>query len=198
MRLHVLLLLSVVVFSYADMLPVSCESGIMTTPTYNTTNGIFTVCAQDIINSPPPPIYTAILDFPGYPAWNTFVYLVGLPANVSAAQDVYVGMPMVVHSSGLVPGINTTSNEQITYLEPDAEPPFVAWIFSPGALAETLTQAEHVSLLQDLGNGSTRYVSWETYYGVGSLTIALLEKNLQSQFEVQGKDLKAWVESSKS
>jgi hypothetical protein len=53
-----------------------------------------------------------------------------------------------------------------------------------------------VSLLQDLGDGTTRYVSWGTYYGAGSLLLDVLVKsNLQKEFEAQGRDLKVRVEA---
>jgi len=170
----------------------------MTTPTYNTTGAVFTVCAQNTIDSSPSPIYDVLIDFPLYGAWNTFVYSVDLPANVTSGADVYVGMPMTFYTSGLIPGVNTTSNELITYLEPHADPPYVAWRYDGGVLGGLLMQAEHVSLLQDLGNGTTNYVSWETYYGAGALLVLTLEENLQTEFEIQASDLKARVEGLSS
>lgn len=191
-------MLALPAYSNAYKLPLNCapNSGIMTTPTYGTTGAIFTVCAQNLINTSPSPIYNALIDFPRYPAWNTFVYSVDMPAGVTSAKDVYVGMPMTFHSSGLLGGINSTSDERITYLEPKATPPFVGWRYDPGAIVGLAMQAEHVSLLQDLGNGSTKYVSWETYYGVGSVVIAALKGSLQKEFEDQARDLKARLEGS--
>ncbi|TVY84081.1 hypothetical protein LSUE1_G001526 [Lachnellula suecica] len=177
----------------AYSLPVNCanNSGIMTTPTYGTTGAVFTVCAQDFINGSPSTVYNVILDFLRYPAWNEFVYYLDLPANVSSAADVYVGMPMTLHTSGLIPGLNTTSDERITYLEPDSNPPWIGWRYDPGAIGGLLMQAEH-----DLGNGSTKYVSWETYYGAGAAGLQLLlGNNLQADFELQGTNLKQRVES---
>jgi hypothetical protein len=166
----------------------------MTTPTYGTTSAIFTVCAQIPISSSLSPIYNILIDFPSYPAWNTFVYAVDLPSNVTSASDVYVGMPMTFHTSGLLPLVNSTSNERITYLESDAVPPFVGWRFDGGVIGGLVMQAEHVSLLNDLGNGDTEYVSWETYYGAGALAVLVLKGNLQKEFEDQARDLKARVE----
>ncbi|KAE9378247.1 hypothetical protein N431DRAFT_435416 [Stipitochalara longipes BDJ] len=184
----------------AFTLPLNCapNNGTMTTPTYGTTGAIFTVCAQTTILSSSLPIYTTLIDFPSYPAWNTFVYAVDVPSNVSSASDVYVGMPMTFHTAGLIPLVNSTSNERITYLEPDAVPPFVGWRFDPGVLGGLVMQAEHVSLLNDLGGGKTEYVSWETYYGVGAVTVLVLRGNLQKEFEDQARDLKARVEGLKS
>ena len=184
----------------ASTLPLNCapNNGTMTTPTYGTTGAVFTVCAQITILSSVCPIYNVLIDFPSYPAWNTFVYSVDIPSNVTSASDVYVGMPMTFHTSGLIPLVNSTSDERITYLEPDAVPPFVGWRYDPGVLGGLVMQAEHVSLLNDLGGGATEYVSWETYYGAGALTVLALRGNLEKEFGDQARDLKARVEGSES
>lgn len=166
----------------------------MTSLTYGTEGAIFTVCAQATIHASPVPIYDVLIDFPRYSAWNTFVYSVDVPANVSSAADVYVGMPMTFHSLGLIPLVNSTSNERITYLEPDVMLPFVAWRFDLGMLGGLVMQAEHVSILHDIGDETTEYVSWETYYGAGALLVLTIKGNLQREFEDQTRDLKARVE----
>ncbi len=152
------------------------------------------MCAQSMIHNSPSPIYDVLIDFNRYELWTTLVYSVNVPANVSSAEDVYVGMQMTFYTSGLIPVVNSTSNERITYLEPDAVPPFVGWRFDPGLLGGLVMQAEHVSLLQDLGDGSTKYVSWETYYDSGALKVLALKENLQIEFEDQARDLKARAE----
>lgn len=86
----------------------------------------------------------------------------------------------------------------MTYLEPNNMPPFVGWRLDEGAVGDLLFQAEHISLLWDLGNGTTKYVSWETYYGPLALVNLLLMSNLQMEFENQGRDLKARVEGLQS
>jgi hypothetical protein len=104
---------------------------------------------------------------------------------------------MTFHTSGLIPDVNTTSDELITYLEHqggDGNPPFVGWRYNPGPIADLVVQAEHISLLYDIGGGMTRYVSWETYYGAVALVVEALKDNLQAEFVKQGADLKQWVE----
>ncbi|TVY93583.1 hypothetical protein LAWI1_G001337 [Lachnellula willkommii] len=198
MRLSTSLPLSLLIAasSNASTLPLNCapDSGIMTTPDFGTTDAVFTACAQITINSSSSAVYDVLLDFPEYPAWNTFVYSVDLPSNVSSAKDVYVGMPMTFHSSGLLPVINSTSGERITYLEPDAVPPFAAWRYDEGALVATLMNAEHVTVLEDVGDGTTNCVSWETYYGAAALLTLTLKANLQTEFQNQASDLKGRVE----
>jgi len=103
------------------------------------------------------------------------------------------------HTTGLFPvGANSTSGETMTYLEPGNLPPFVGWRLDEGAIGDLLFQAEHISLLWDLGDGTTKYVSWETYYGPIALVNLLLRGNLQTSFENQGNDLKARVEGLRS
>ena len=67
----------------------------MTTPTYGTIGAVFTACANNTINGPLSLIYEVLINFPRYPAWNTFVYAVDLPSNVTSARDVYVGSVIV-------------------------------------------------------------------------------------------------------
>ncbi|KAK0108043.1 hypothetical protein ONS95_002868 [Cadophora gregata] len=167
---------------------------IMPTPKYGTQGAVFTVCAQTSIRGTASTIYNALLEFPRYHEWNTFVYDVKVPATVTSAQDVYIGMPMTFHTYGLIPVLNSTSQEIISYLEPGYQTPFAGW-FSDAGLGLAGLQAQHISLLRDLGGGLTEYVSWETYYGAGAVVVAGLKDRLLTQFENQGRDLKLRVES---
>ncbi len=89
--------------------------------------------------------------------------------------------------------LNSTSQEMISFLEPDTQPPFVGWLTDAGlGLAGLL--AEHISLYRDLGGGLTEYISWETYYGAVSVVVLALKDRLQKEFEDQGRDLKARAE----
>ncbi|KAG4443655.1 hypothetical protein IFR05_000841 [Cadophora sp. M221] len=166
---------------------------IMATPKFGTKGAVFTVCAQTSIRGSESTLYDVLLDFPRYHEWNTFVYDVDVPANVTSAKDVYLDMPMTLHTYGLIPVLNSTSQESISYLEQHYQTPFVGWLTDAGIGLAGL-QAEHISLLRDLGGGMTEYVSWETYYGAGALVVASLKDRLQTQFENQGRDLKIRVE----
>ncbi|TVY50461.1 hypothetical protein LCER1_G008523 [Lachnellula cervina] len=183
--------------SNAATLPLNCapDNGTMTTPSFGTTDAVFTACSQTTIDSAPSAVYGVLLDFPAYRAWNTFVYAVDVPCNVSRAGDVYVGMPMTFHSSGLLLGANSTSGERVTFVEPGAAPPFAAWRYDGGVLGGVVMDAEHVTVLEDLGDGTTNCVSWETYYGVGALLTLALKANLQTEFQNEVRDLKGRVEA---
>ena len=195
MRLSYFLLPTVAIAAAIPGLSLNCAPNgtIMSTPKYGTEGAIFTVCAQTSIGGSESAIYDVLLDFPRYHEWNTFVYDVDVPANVTSAKDVYIGMPMTLYTYGLVPVFNSTSQESISYLEPNYETPFVGWLTDVG-LGLAGLQAEHISLLRDLGGGMTEYVSWETYYGAGAVVVAALKDKLQTQFENQGRDLKFRVE----
>ena len=65
---------------------------------------------------------------------------------------------MIFHTSGLIPGVNTTSDEIITYLEPHDHTPFVGWRYNPGPVVDLVMKGEHISALHDIGGGRTRYV----------------------------------------
>ncbi|XXG98571.1 hypothetical protein Hte_004896 [Hypoxylon texense] len=70
-----------------------------------------------------------------------------------------------------------------------------AWRYDDG-VGGSGARAEHPNAFVDLGNGSTRYVSYETYYaGWITGTIALLKEQLQNQWDVQARDLKEYVEN---
>ena len=66
---------------------------------------------------------------------------------------------MAFHTSGLIPGVNTTSDEMMTYLEVHNNPPFVGWRYNPGPIVGLLMEVEHISALYDIGGVRTRYVS---------------------------------------
>ncbi|KAJ7629119.1 hypothetical protein FB45DRAFT_920017 [Roridomyces roridus] len=170
------------------------------TPTYGSTGLVFTVCSELNISAPLSDVYNAIIDFQSYPTWNTFVFAVDLPGNVtSTPADVFIGMPMTFHTAGVIPLSNTTSNEIITVLDPATTGPdaggysMSAWRFDDG-LGGVGIRAEHPNVLVDVGGGVTRYLSFESYYGLGTALILPLEGNLQAAFEKQGADLKAFLE----
>ena len=59
-----------------------------------------------------------------------------------------------------------------------------------------LMAAEHVSIVRDYGNATSRYVSWETFYGPEAVAVEVVTgAQLKNAFAVQGEDLKGWAES---
>ncbi|KAL7627563.1 hypothetical protein AAE478_001756 [Parahypoxylon ruwenzoriense] len=171
--------------------------GTLVTPTYGTKGAVFGICTELTIDAPPRAVYDAVLDFQSYRLWNSFIVDVELPPNVSSTpEDVYVGMVMRFTSRGLIGGLNTTSTEVVSLFDdgPGSSYSLAVWHYDDG-IGGTGSRAEHPNVFVDLGNGSTRYLSYETYYaGLSTGTIALLKEQLQNAYDVQGRDLKAYVE----
>ncbi|KAF2756381.1 hypothetical protein EJ05DRAFT_501887 [Pseudovirgaria hyperparasitica] len=189
---------------YAAFTPsLRCDTNNQTaplpTPTYGT-GGIFSICTEQIIRGSIQHIYTTLLDFRAYATWNSFVVDVQLPDTVTTASDVYLNMPMTFTTSGLISGVNTTSNEIVTVLSaPSPGNQYAhkaiainAWRWDDGLGG--LGRAEHPNLLTDLGDDTVRYISYETYYGVGGAPVYVLHTQLQEAFERQGKNLKDFIE----
>ncbi|KAI0490579.1 hypothetical protein F4859DRAFT_12911 [Xylaria cf. heliscus] len=188
-------------YDYSSLACPSSQSSTLITPTYGEDGALFTVCSSIKINAPVSLTRDAILDFKSYSLWNSFVVSVSLPSNVTETPEHdYVGMPMVFATSGLVAGVNTTSAEVLTVVDyagiGDNGKPYtlVAWRYND-KLAGIGARAEHPIVVVDSGDGSSLYVSWETYYaGLVTPAIALLKSKLQAQFDAQAADLKAYVE----
>ncbi|KAI1352130.1 hypothetical protein F5Y01DRAFT_314120 [Xylaria sp. FL0043] len=189
-------------YDYSDLSCPSSSLSPLITPTYGTSGAVFTICSSININAAAAIIRDAVLDFKSYSSWNSFVVSVFVPSNVTRTpQDLYVGMPMVFTTSGLIPGLNTTSDEALTTINgtgvgSDGKPYFlVSWRYNDklGGIAE---RAEHPVVIVDLGDDSSRVLSYETYYvGLATLPIVFLKNNLQKQFNAQAVDLKNYVES---
>jgi hypothetical protein len=187
----------------ADWAAIRCDSAdILPTPTYeDAVDGVFSTCTEQLIDASIADVYYALVDFQSYHLWNSFTVDVELPDNVTnTPDDVYLTMPMVFTTSGLIDGANTTSNEIVTVLNPlptdveaDATFAMSAWRDDDGADG-AFVRAEHPSILTDAGDGQTRYVSYETFYGEGALAVLALKDRLQTQFTQQGLDLKEYVE----
>jgi hypothetical protein len=187
-------------FNTSIRCPTDNESALPT-PSYGCAGALFTICTERTINASLSVIYDAIIDFRRYPAWNSFVVSVALPENVTSPDDATVGMQMTFTTQGILPGINTTSGEAITVLdasltgEGGSAAAVSAWRFNDGVGGLSGIAAEHPNVLTNLGNGTVRYVSWETYYGAVSVALLAMRDGLRNGFERQGDDLRAFVES---
>lgn len=173
------------------------SSGTLPTPTFGSEGIVFTICSEIVIGKPRAAVYAAVLDFLAYPRWNSFVVDVQVPPNVTRTPaDVYVGMPMVFTTAGLVPLVNTTSQETVSVLdnpgpEGGAAYALAAWRYDQGVGGK----AEHPYVLADQGDGTTRQLSYESFYmGLETPLILLLRNKLKKQFDQQSMDLKAYVE----
>ena len=86
-------------------------------------------------------------------------------------------------------------HEVITNLEPHHSPPYFAYRFNSDLVTGLAVQSERLSS-EWHWRGKTRYVSWETYYGVRSVALEFaIKQNLEMGFEKQAEDLKGKVEN---
>ncbi|KAI1379282.1 hypothetical protein F4677DRAFT_408507 [Hypoxylon crocopeplum] len=91
---------------------------------------------------------------------------------------IFVSMGMEFISTSLTGSLNMANTEVISLFNTSStlDYPINAWRYNDGADGIGL-RAEHPNVSADLGNGSTRYLSYETYYlGLSTGTIGLLEK----------------------
>ncbi|KAK8036690.1 hypothetical protein PG993_008673 [Apiospora rasikravindrae] len=183
------------------------------TPSYRTEKGLFLVCTEQVINATPQDVYHALLDFQAYSAWNSFVRYVALPADVvKTPDDVYVGLVTRFTTAGILPLVNTTSVEIVTVTKGsfddgsspgEGEPApgttagrylMAAWRYDDG-LHGAAERSEHPNILVDRGDGTTLYISYETFFvGPGALLLLPLKDTLQKLYTQQGLDLKAYIE----
>lgn len=63
----------------------------MPTPSYGTDGAVFNICSNLTIAASVEEVYDVLADFGRYHLWNSFVYAVELPANVTCGKDDYVG-----------------------------------------------------------------------------------------------------------
>ena len=180
--------------SPSSLINIRCGSSSNTklpTPTYGDQNIIFTICAERELQAPITKVYNALLDFSQYSTWNTFVIDVITPPQ-QPPGPAPLGTKVTFITSGLLGSLNTTSGEIVSIDMPSiggGEYAINGWRYDGfGQLAE------HPNILTDLGGGRTRYVSYESYYGLLAPVTSVLKKNLKSRFEAQADDLKRYVE----
>lgn len=180
---------------------VRCNDTKLGTPAYGNKNIVFTVCAEKTIKASVQQVYDVLLDFAEYSKWNTFVVNVtnkdGSPVAPGPAK---LGLEVNFKSNGLLPLMNASSSEIVSIADTMVVPENPAGTGQVAINAWTAVmpgiQAQHPNILTDLGDGWTRYVSYESYYGLLAPVVeVLLVANLRRQFEQQGADLKQYVEA---
>ncbi|CAH0028108.1 unnamed protein product [Clonostachys rhizophaga] len=179
--------------------PPEGSSTTLPTPTYGSGQGLFVVCTEDVINVPAQEVYKALLDFRRYPTFSSFVIDIDFPDDFvgETPDDVYIGLLMTFHSTGVFPLVNKTSPEMVTVMKdsPDKGYLMVSWKYDDG-LEGAFLSTEHPTILIDQGDGTTLCISYETYFsGPGALVLLPFKDNLQAQFAQHAADLKAYLES---
>jgi len=168
---------------------VTCNGGILSTPTYGLDGAVFSFCASIEINAPVQDVSNTILNFRNYKEWNTFIYDADVPANIDTPDDVEPGLAVTSYSTGLTPGSNNTGTDVVTFVD---RPFRTAW--KNDQYQDLIGVSEHVSTFCPMPGGKTRYTHWQTEYMPQSSALLPIKDNFQHQFEVQTRDLKAYVE----
>ncbi|CAK1354718.1 unnamed protein product [Cercospora beticola] len=181
----------------AELVNTRCNDGKkLPTATYGGDGIIFTVCSERVLKASIAETYDALLDFSRYSEWNSFVVDVQ-PVDPKSLPPGPAPLETKVKfiTQGLLGPFNSTSDEIVTIdirnVDGKGKIAVNGWRYDgPGQLAE------HLNILTDLGDGTIRYVSYESYYGLLAPVLALLlKKNLQKAFDAQGDDLKRYVEA---
>lgn len=183
------------------------------TPTYGDKHIIFTICVEREIQAPITQVYNTLLDFRLYSDWNSFVIDVQPSSSSSGNVEEIprgpapLGTKVKFITRGLIGSLNTTSEEIVTVDQRN--------VFSSSSSAEGTEgtasrhainawrydgvgqRAEHPNVLTDLGERGTRYVSFESYYGLLAPVTEVLKGKLKSAFEAQADDLKRFVEGGR-
>jgi hypothetical protein len=175
----------------ANSVTCSGPNTILWTPTYGTKNAKFSVCATITIKRSVQKVSNAILDFPKYKKWNTFIVDAVPPAGVRTPADLRVGMGIKFTSTGIPPGTNATATDFITFIE---QPYFVAW--KNDEFEQFVGHSEHCLLMIPLPNGYTQFTHWQTQLGDGAVNLLSQQTNFQTQFSREATDLKKYVEST--
>jgi hypothetical protein len=173
---------------------VKCAGGdqIIWTPTYGTKDAVFSVCASIKIKGTVQKVSNAILDFPKYKKWNTFIINAVPPTSVKTPADLRVGMGIAFTSVGIPAGSNNTATDTITFLEP---PYFAAW--KNEDYDEYIGHSEHVLIFAPLPNGYSQFTHWQTQLGAAATNALPLKADFQREFSQEASDLKVYVESKK-
>ncbi|EMC93961.1 hypothetical protein BAUCODRAFT_216246 [Baudoinia panamericana UAMH 10762] len=174
---------------------------------YLENGGVFSIYADTKINAPPKAVYDAILDIEKWKDWNSFVFDVKVtshPHSHHRALRMEEGTNMIF-SVRMTEDDRTTSKEQCTHVGPlrtlaDHDPPaltHIRWSLHNAALMAPgfVIKAERTNELEDVGDGTTIYRTWQTFGGMFANSVKKkYEQALKDRFQDWCRDLKAYVE----
>ncbi|KAG9950353.1 hypothetical protein KCU85_g3661, partial [Aureobasidium melanogenum] len=169
--------------------------------------GFFSAFAEDKIAAPPSAVYKALLDTSKYGQWNNFVTKVTIdkqPESGSAPQDTQLKKDMVMTFTVRMSATMTThSKELVTQIDDcptDSAPGHITcirWIMAnkESFAPKFIIAAERVNEIEDLGDGTCIYRSWETFGGLAARIVKWkFGHSLQKNFEDWVAGLQRYVE----
>lgn len=179
------------------------------TPTIPSGGGV-SVLGRATINLPAQKVYKAILDIESYPKWSTFIRGAKITTR-AAGQDksdnnLQKGTCWQYKVQMTAAGRINGSNEMCVEVQPlqvseDHKPATttIRWVYDVPFPVNYFLKAEHVNEITDLGDGTTEYVHWETFSGVGASFIKMTaEAWLKEKFNAWPEELKAYLEKGET
>lgn len=170
--------------------------------------GFFSAYAEVTVAAPPSAVYKTLVDTSTYGDWNSFVSSVAInkrPASDSNSNDAFLQKDMLmtftVHMS---PTMTTQSKEHVIQVDncPSTTPSSgkittIRWIMAnkENYTPKFFLAAERVNEIEDLGDGTCIYRSWETFGGLAARIVKWkFGEGLQKNFEHWVNGLKEYVE----
>ncbi|KAH0284287.1 hypothetical protein M436DRAFT_77941 [Aureobasidium namibiae CBS 147.97] len=169
--------------------------------------GFFSVYAEATVAAPPSAVYKILVDTSTYGEWNNFVSSVAInkrPASDSDSNDALLKEDMImtftVHMS---PTMTTQSKEHVLQVDdcPSTPSPgkktIIRWIMAnkENYTPKFFLAAERVNEIEDLGDDTCIYRSWETFGGLAARIVKWkFGEGLQKNFEHWVNGLKEYVE----
>lgn len=187
---------------------ISTSTDTRATPTIPT-GGLFSPYATAHINASPLAVYEAIIDVASWKQWNSFVPSVTMkPTSGSSDTSKLFKNASMTFKVNMTYGTSTVSKELVNVLDP---PPSqesragsitrICWILDNKAIVTPrfLMHAERVNEIEDRGDGTCVYRTWETFGGpVARIVRWKYEAILKERFKDWVKDLKTYVETKEA
>ncbi|KAI4726705.1 hypothetical protein E4T49_05533 [Aureobasidium sp. EXF-10728] len=177
-------------------------------PTITIPNGgFFSVFAEATVQAPPSAVYNALVDTALIGQWNTFVSAVAInkrPEADSQSNDTLMKKDMVMtFTVHMTPSLTTASKELVIQVD-DCPSGFekgritcIRWIMAnkENFTPKFFLAAERVNEIEDLGDGTCIYRSWETFGGLAARIVKWkFGDSLQKNFEHWVEGLQKYVE----
>lgn len=170
--------------------------------------GLFSPFATIHINASPSAVYDAIIDAGSWKQWNSFVphVTIKLPPGATFTDTTRLCKhASMTFKSNMTYGSSAVSKEFVNLLDPPPSPSDsrdgsitrICWVLDNKAsfTPRFLMHAERVNEIEDRGDGTCTYRTWETFGGpVARLVKWKYEAILKERFKDWAKDLKGYVE----
>ncbi|THW18204.1 hypothetical protein D6D23_07780 [Aureobasidium pullulans] len=169
--------------------------------------GFFSAYAEATVTAPPSTVYNALIDTSIWGDWNSFVpsvTIVKRSDDEADSIDPGIKKDMVLSFEvNMTPSMTTNSKEIVTHVDecPSGLQPGritrINWIMdNKGSFTpKFILVAERVNEIEDLGDGTCIYRSWETFSGLAARIVKWkFGQALQKNFENWVTGIKQYVQ----